>query len=209
MIGPSSSHTAGAIRLGKIARELLGQQPVKALIKLHGSFAKTYRGHGTDKAIIGGLLGYSTDDPEIRTCIDFAKQKGLKYLFQTVKLKNVHPNSAVIHVEGKSGSAVSILGSSTGGGRVVIKRVNNFNVDFTAEFYTMIIPHKDTPGVVASVTNILAYYGINIANMKVYRCHRGIDAMMIIETDQQMNDGIVNSINRTDSILDIKIIEPV
>mgnify|MGYP005839428659 CR=1 FL=1 len=209
MVGPSSSHTAGAVRIGRVARALLGLQPVEAIIKLHGSFAKTYKGHGTDKAIIAGLLGFQTDDLRIRNSMEFAAKMGMKYRFETIDLKGVHPNTALIEVIDEKGNKISVLGSSVGGGNIEIKQVNGMDVEFTGQYTTLVIPHRDTPGTIAEVTNLLGNNSINIAQMKVFRSHRGGNAMMIIETDQRVGDDIKDRIWQMPNILGISVVEPV
>lgn len=207
MVGPSSSHTAGAARIGRIARDLLGERPVKAVVKFHGSFAQTYKGHGTDKAVTAGLLGMFPDDPRISESLHIAEQEELEITFETVFLKDAHPNTVVIEAEGSSGRKLLVEGASIGGGSVVIKRINDLNIEFTGEFNTLVIPHKDIPGAVASVSNILAYYNINIASMKVYRPNRRGEAMMVIETDQEINPDLVEMLAKLPLVIKIMLIE--
>lgn len=203
IVGPSSSHTAGAVRIAKVARELLGEEVKKAVIRLHGSFAKTYKGHGTDRAIIGGLLGFSTDDQRIKKSLSLAKEAGMQYSIQRCFLGDVHPNTALIKVEGVSGRKVSILGSSVGGGSIVIRQVNGLKVNFTGQYYTLLVEHEDKPNMVAVVTLILGRNNINIAGMRVYRAYRGANAIMIIETDQKIDSSILKEIELRDSILSV------
>ncbi len=187
MVGPSSSHTAGAARIGKIVRELLGEQPVKVFILLHGSFAHTYRGHGTDKAIIAGLLGMSPDDERIKVSMELAQHAGMQFEITTGAIKYAHPNTALITAIGSCGRQVAVQGSSVGGGNIIIHKINGMAVELTAKYETLIISHHDTPGVIAAITGLVARYGINIASMKVYRSYRGGDAIMVIETDQEIS----------------------
>lgn len=194
MVGPSSSHTAGAVRIGRIARALLNEEPCKVQITFHGSFARTYKGHGTDKAILGGLLGMRPDDRRIRDSLELAKQMGMSYCFKTADLGDVHPNTVLISATGSSGEKLEVLGSSVGGGNVLIRRVNGLEVDFTGANNTLLVFHKDTPGAVAAVTQLLAREGINIAQMKVFRFYRGGNAVMVIETDQSVQYGLTESI---------------
>lgn len=208
MIGPSSSHTAGAARLGRITRMLLGEEPKHAHIYLHGSFARTYRGHGTDRAIIGGLLGFGPDDIRIRDSLELAKQAGLSYIFEPTDLGEVHPNTALIEVTSISGKRFSLLGSSVGGGNVVIHRIQNMEVEFTGNYYTLIIPHQDAPGVVANVTSLLSKKQINIAQMKVYRMRRGGEAMLIIETDEHIDNELVPQLEKLPHVTSVAIVEP-
>jgi len=208
MIGPSSSHTAGAARLGRITRMLLGEQPKHAHIYLHGSFARTYCGHGTDRALIGGLLGFSPDDIRIRDSLELAKEAGLSYEFEPTDLGEVHPNTALLEVTGTSGKTLSLLGSSIGGGNVVIQRIQDMKVEFTGEYYTLLIPHQDAPGVVANVTSVLSTNRINIAQMKVYRTRRGGPAMLIIETDEHIESKLLPTLEKIPHVTSVAIVEP-
>ena len=209
MIGPSSSHSAGAVRIGRVAGKLLGEKTSEACIKLHGSFAYTYKGHGTDKAIIAGILGMAPDDLRIRNSLEIADKEGLKYSFQRVELKNAHPNTTMIELSGISGKRVSIIGSSIGGGNIVIKQINSMDVEFSGQYNTLIILHEDTPGMIASVTNLLGSKNINIAFMKVFRSHKGGKAVMIIETDNKIENEIKKMVGGLPRVLDLTVLEPV
>lgn len=191
MIGPSSSHTAGAARLGLMTGKILGEQPVKAEILLHGSFAQTYRGHGTDKALLGGILGFAPEDMRLREALDIAAQQGLLYSFAPVDIPEAHPNTAIIKLTGESGRVIQVEGASVGGGNIRITRIGDFDVDLTGKYPALIIVHKDRPGVVNRVTSILARYKINIAYMRVSRKMRGQEAMMILETDDELSTEVV------------------
>lgn len=208
MVGPSSSHTAGAARIGKITRNLLGEEPIEAIIELHGSFAQTYRGHGTDRAIVGGLLGFDPDDLRIRKSLDIASQGGLKYTIQKINIRDAHPNTARIKVRGSSGKTVVVTASSVGGGNIVVKDIDGLEVDFTGRSHTIVIPHRDAPGVVAAVTGLLSANDINIGEMKVYRKKRGGNAIMIIEVDQEINDDITKQLNELYNIDQVTILNP-
>ncbi|RCX09572.1 L-serine dehydratase [Anaerobacterium chartisolvens] len=203
MIGPSSSHTAGAVRLAGVARLLLGERVKSAYIKLHGSFAETYKGHGTDKAIIGGLMGYLPDDPRIRESIELAEQEGMTFSIETASLGDVHPNTALISVEGVSGKKASILGSSIGGGNIVIKQIDGMSVEFTGQYNSLIVEYTDRPRMVAMITSIIGDSDINIANMKVYRSARGGKAIMTIEIDQEIPEELVNIIRRQRDVFNV------
>ena len=185
MIGPSSSHTAGAARIALAARQIAGDRIKSARILMHGSFADTYKGHGTDKAVVGGLLGFKPDDPRLRDSMELAKAEGLDFSIVTADLGDVHPNTVRIETETAAGRRNSITGSSIGGGRIRIIRLNGMDVDFTGQYNTLVISHCDRPGAVAAVTGILNRMDMNIAGMKVYRAAKGGDAAMIIETDQK------------------------
>ena len=207
MIGPSSSHTAGADKIGFIIRELMGEPIVKAQIKLHGSFAATYKGHGTDKALIAGLMGMHPDDERIKNSKEIATKKGLSISISTVKLENAHPNTAIIKAVGKSGKSLTVQGSSIGGGEIVINEINGMTVNFNGENNTLVIFHKDTPGEVSKVSDLLAKQNINIAGMKVFRSKQGGSAVMVIETDQKVEKKLVDKIERIDYIESVSAIE--
>lgn len=209
MVGPSSSHTAGAVKIGRVVRELLGEEPAEVDVKLHGSFAKTYKGHGTDRAIIAGLMGMDPDDERIRKSMVLAKSSGMVYRFETVEIKDAHPNTASITATGKSGKQVTVQGASVGGGNILVEKINGLNVEFTGQYNTLVIKHRDTPGAVAAVTNLLAYNDINIANMKVYRSFRGGDAFMVIETDQQVDSELIVLIGKLPKVISATLIRAI
>ena len=192
MIGPSSSHTAGAVRLGLMARKILGEKVLKAGIQLHGSFAQTYRGHGTDKALIAGLLGFAPDDERIVSALNIAKNQGVAYSFQTIKLEDAHPNTAIIHLTGETGRVAKVCGASVGGGNIMITNINGYAVELTGEYPALITIHHDKPGVITQVTQILARYAMNIAFMRVSRQSRGESAMMIMELDDEPADEVID-----------------
>ena len=191
MIGPSSSHTAGAARLGLIAGKILGEPPVRADIKLHGSFAHTYHGHGTDKALVGGIMGFEPDDERIRDALKIAPKRGLDVHFETVELGDAHPNTAVISLIGEKGAVAKVQGASVGGGNILITNIDGYEVELTGQYPALIIVQHDRPGVVSQVSNILAKYSINIAFMRVSRQNRGETAMMIMETDDYLSDDVL------------------
>lgn len=186
MVGPSSSHTAGAARIGKMARTLLGSRPARAEIGLHGSFAETGQGHGTDRALVAGLLGLSPDDMDIPRSFELAAEQGLTVQFHTVHLREAHPNTAVLEVWGTDGRFLKMQASSTGGGRIRVDKLDEIDVGFTGAFNTLVVRHQDISGEVASVTRELSKGRINIANMSLCRDRRGGDALMVIETDQKV-----------------------
>jgi len=188
MIGPSSSHTAGAVRLGSLARAFFGGQPARARILLHGSFASTGHGHGTDLALTAGLLGLGPDDPGIRDAIELASQRGLSVSFAAEDLGNVHPNTACFELQDEQGRSMRVIGSSLGGGDVVVTRIDEFDVEATGELPLLVIAHVDRPGEIAAVTSILAASDANIAAMRVSREARGAAALMLIETDAEVGD---------------------
>lgn len=193
MIGPSSSHTAGAVRLGLMARAILGEEPVRAGIQLTGSFARTYRGHGTDKALAAGILGFSPDDDRIREALDLAPSLGLELAVQKVEIPDVPPNTAILHLTGAGGRMVKVQGSSIGGGNIRITGIDRFAVELTGELPALITIHRDRPGVMMQVTSILAKEGLNIAFMRLSRQRRGEMAMMILELDELPSPAAVTS----------------
>lgn len=186
MVGPSSSHTAGAARIGYMVRTLLGAAPVKAAIHLHGSFAETGSGHGTDRAILGGLLGFKPDDLRIPDAFAQAEKAGLGYTFDTVILRDAHPNTAVVEVWSAEGRHITVQASSLGGGRIMVNKIDGIEVNFDGEYNTLIVRNQDENGTVAAVTSILNQMRINVANMSLCRHKRGGDALMVIETDQHI-----------------------
>lgn len=186
MVGPSSSHTAGAVRIGRMARTLLGNPPVKAEIGLYGSFAETGQGHGTDRALVAGLLGLRPDNLDIPRSFTLAAERGLSFSFHTARLREAHPNTAVVAIEDAAGKKLVIQAASTGGGRIRVDKLNGVDVNFTGAFNTLIIQHLDIEGEVAEVTRELSNAKINIANMNLCRARRGGNALMVIETDQRV-----------------------
>ena len=183
MIGPSSSHTAGAVRLGRVAWQILEDEPVKAVIELSGSFAQTYRGHGTDKALVAGIMGMTSFAARIRCSLDIAKEQGLEYEFHEVMIPESHPNTARIHLLGKSGKTVDIQGASVGGGNILVEKINGMDVSYTGQSTTILVRHYDRPGAIAAVTNFMAYSGVNIGNFRLSRQKKGGEAIMTIEID--------------------------
>ena len=186
MVGPSSSHTAGAVRIGRMARTLLGSRPVEARIGLHGSFAQTGEGHGTDRALVAGLLGLKPDDLKIPRSFDLAAEEQLKFSFFIAHLRDAHPNTAVLDVLGEDGTRLKMQAASIGGGRIRVDGINGVDVSFTGMFNTLVVQHRDTAGKLADVTRELSNAKINIASMSLCRARRGGDALMVIETDQRV-----------------------
>lgn len=190
MVGPSSSHTAGAARIGRIAREILNDKLTGADITLYGSFAKTGRGHGTDKALVAGLMGYSPKSVMIRDALNTAKKRGIDIHIHFSEENMGHPNVARIEARGVSGRHVDVIGRSLGGGRVMVTSIDGNPVEITGEENTLITQHNDVPGIVADVSRILAHEYINISNMRVFRKHKGLDAVMIIHTDEPVSEDV-------------------
>lgn len=200
MIGPSSSHTAGAVRLGRMVGLILGEKPEKATVYLHGSFALTHKGHGTDKAITAGLLGMETDDERIRDVFDLIQERGLEIEFVPANLGDVHPNTAKIVAVGSSGRQVKVMGASVGGGNIVVTQIDDYPVELTGSYHTLITIHEDKLGIVAIVSHILSQNSINIAFMRVSRQDRGAQALMIVETDQAISDKLLQSVRNLEGV---------
>lgn len=208
MVGPSSSHTAGAVRLGGMARKILGEEPVEGEIILHGSFATTGKGHGTDLALVAGLLGMAADDVRISEAPRIAKERGLNFTFATADLGDIHPNSVKFILSGRNGTNVQVLGSSIGGGIIIIREINDFQVEIKGDYPTLVILHQDFSGVVAQVTLLLATAQINIARMWVSREKKGAQALMVLELDQKVDEAILGLLRKLPRINQALAIEP-
>jgi L-serine dehydratase len=192
MVGPSSSHTAGACRLGLLASNLVGGTPERARIELHGSFARTGEGHGTDKAIVGGLMGFRPDDERLRDALDIAEREGLDYRFEKTTLgeeATVHPNTARFTIARGDREAV-MVGSSLGAGRVLVTEIDGYPVEITGNYNTIVLVAEDVKGSIASIATILAANAINIATLKVSRQQRGGDAFMVWEVDERPDERV-------------------
>ena len=209
MIGPSSSHTAGAARIGKYALNILGAKPVKADIYFSGSFAKTYKGHGTDKAIVAGILGMDTDDPGIKYSFETAEHRGLEFAFHTGEIENAHPNTAFIVLTSESGKTVEVQGASVGGGNIVITKINGTEVEITGKFTTMIVLHRNIPGMISDVTRVLAQNGINIGKFDLRRNPRGGKGVMIIELDSDVPEYVNDGIKEMDNVIDSTLLKAI
>jgi L-serine dehydratase len=186
MVGPSSSHTAGAARIGLVARKLMAEPIKKAEILFYGSFLATGKGHGTDCAVVAGLLGMEPDDERIPKSMDLAKKAGMEVSFGEATLKKGHPNSVILNLVGVSGQNMSVIGESLGGSLINIAEIDGQEANFSGERPTLIIHNKDVPGRVSLITGILTNLGINIATMSLYRSGRGGNAVMIIECDEEI-----------------------
>ena len=203
MVGPSSSHTAGAARIGNMGRTLLGEEVARADIGLHGSFAETGFGHGTDRALLAGLLGMKPDDLRIPNAYEEANRAGMAYSFRTVELRDAHPNTALLELTGKSGKKLTLQASSIGGGAIVVNKIDGIDVNFTGDFNTLIVRNQDESGSVAAITSILSQVHINVANISVNRHRRGGDALMVIETDQHIKPRQVEFLSELPGILSV------
>ena len=208
MVGPSSSHTAGAVRIGLMARALLGQEPVRARLLLHGSFASTGEGHGTHRALIAGLLGLSPDDSRVPDSFALAGERGLEFTFGTCVLRDVHPNSVLIQLEGAQGGALEVGASSPGGGRIQVFRLDGLSTSFTGELPTLVVHNSDRPGCVSQVTGVLAGHGMNVATLQLNRGNRGESAVMVIECDQPIPDEVAQEVRDLPGILRVTCYTP-
>lgn len=209
MIGPSSSHTAGAVKLGSIARALVQGDVKKVIFYLHGSFAATYKGHGTDRALVGGIMGMPPWSEDIRNALALAEAAGIEYDFVPLDLGEVHPNTVRSVVTNSKGEVSSITGSSIGGGSIRIIGLNQDEVDFSGDYPTLIVKHTDIPGVVAGVTRRLYESGVNIAFMRVFRSSRGRGATMVFETDQTVPRAVLEDLNAIPGISLVSFIAPI
>ncbi|MBN3555181.1 L-serine ammonia-lyase, iron-sulfur-dependent subunit beta [Fictibacillus nanhaiensis] len=194
MIGPSSSHTAGAARIGRVARSLFGRKPKYATISFYGSFAKTYRGHGTDVAIVGGILDYDTFDTRIVDALTIAKQEGIEVKMTAEDAITDHPNTARVII-GDETDRIEVVGISIGGGKIEITELNGFELRLSGNHPALLIVHNDKYGAIAGVANILAKHEINIGHMEVSRKEKGKEALMVIEIDQNADEIIINELN--------------
>ena len=209
MIGPSSSHTAGAARIGRVARQLLGEKPVKAVIAFHGSFEKTYRGHGTDRAVVGGLLNMPVDDERLRRSLKIAKQEGLEVTFRSAHLRDAHPNTMVVEAVGEHGKRVRLQAASVGGGRIRVQYLDGLEMGFSGDKTTLVIRHGDAPGVIAMVSQMLAGADINIATMRVFRREAGGQAAMAIELDACPGDEVMAALRELPGVKDVTLLSQV
>ena len=209
MIGPSSSHTAGAAVIAYLAQKMINGPIIKATFTLYGSFAHTYSGHGTDRALLGGLLGFHTDDKRIRDSFRIASERGIEYHFiPNDTVTDIHPNSVDILMENEAGTTMLIRGESLGGGKVRISRINNVEVEFTGEYSSVIVVHQDQLGLVAHITAVLSHFGVNIAFMRLFRESKGQTAYTLVEVDGELPKGIKEMISDNHYVHDVMIIEP-
>lgn len=204
MIGPSSSHTAGAVRLGALARAIFGEAPARAEIALHGSFASTGQGHGTDLALVAGLLGMAPDDDRIPDAFALARAAGMPHTLSAIDLGEVHPNTARFTLTAQDGRSMVVQGSSIGGGDVIVTLIDDFAVEVDGEFPLLIIEHTDRPGVIAAVTGLIAEGGLNVAHMSVAREKRGARALMLIETDLEVDGHTVDRITQQPGVTGVR-----
>jgi L-serine dehydratase len=208
MVGPSSSHTSGAATIAWMARQIFSGIPVRATFTLYGSFAETYKGHGTDRALIGGMLGYKSDDVRIPNAYEEARKAGLITDFIVDRDTQVsHPNTVDVVMTAENGHTLLIRGESLGGGRVRIRRLNDIEVDFTGEYSTMVIGHQDKTGTVAYITKCLAEENINVANLKLFREGKGKKAYTVVEADSFVSEELKEKILQYETVSNVELIE--
>ena len=208
MIGPSSSHTAGAARIGFLAQKMINGPLKKIEFTLYGSFARTYKGHGTDRALLGGIMGFATDDMRIRNSFEIADHNGLSFSFTTNEIEtDVHPNTVDIHMINEKNQEMTVRGESLGGGKVRIVKINSVQVDFTGEYSAVIVTHQDKPGVVAYITKCLSDRNVNIAFMRLFRESKGEIAYTIVESDGHLPEDIDDTIRLNQNIHEVMIVQ--
>lgn len=208
MIGPSSSHTAGAAVIAHLAQKMIAPPLKKVDFTLYGSFAKTYHGHGTDRALLGGIMGFSTDDVRIRDSFQIANERGIAFSFLPNETETeLHPNTVDIRMENAGGQVMTVRGESLGGGKVRIVRINGVKVDFTGEYSAVIVVHQDTPGVVAHITKVISDRNVNIAFMRLFREAKGHTAYTIVESDGLLPEGIDATLRENPNIHDVMIVQ--
>ena len=206
MIGPSSSHTAGALRIAFVAGRMV-ERAVSVKFVLYGSFARTYHGHGTDRALVGGILGYHPDDERIRDSFEHAKEAGLAFSFEeNFTDKEIYPNTVDIYVTDKDGSVVSLRGKSIGGGNAVITRLNGVDVELTGNYCTLVVEHVDKKGTLAFVTTVLSAYDLNIGSLRLYRESKGKRAYAIIEVDTNVSNQVVSALKGVESVTNVLVV---
>ena len=200
MVGPSSSHTAGAVRIGFVSRKLMGESIKSVQLLLYGSFLATGKGHGTDRALVAGLLGMLPDDERVPFAFEEAKKAGMDFTFGEANLKEAHPNSVVLKMVGESGKKLEVIAASLGGGRMKICQIDGREANFCAEYPTLIVQNLDQPGCVATVTTLLSMLGINIATLQLYRDSRGGAAVMVVECDREVPKESIVLLEQQDNI---------
>lgn len=207
MIGPSSSHTAGAVRLGLLARGILDDTVAEAEIYLHGSFAETYKGHGTDMALVAGLMGWKTDDARIPQAMEYAEQVGLKYKFIKTDLGDLaHPNTVLFKLIGASGKTVEVTGCSVGGGQVLVNNIDGMDMELTGKLPAILTNHIDKRGVLSLISGILANAGVNIATMRLFRDDKGGIASMVIECDNDVPQWVLATLDNLEFVINVRFV---
>lgn len=208
MVGPSSSHTAGTARLGRVAREILDEDPVEVHFFLHPPLASTYRGHGSDFALVGGSIGLNVDDPRIPEAIRIAEQMGVDITFSDEDLGEVHPNSVRVEIRGATRQA-EVVGSSIGGGVIEVFRINGFTTRFKGDSPTLLLFYRDRPGMIAEVANIIAEQAVNIASLYCSRKQRGRDAFMEVDVDSPLSEEALARIRGLADVSDARYLDKI
>lgn len=207
MVGPSSSHTAGAASIARLAWKMTNEKIKSVKFTLYGSFAQTYRGHGTDRALLGGMMGFETDDIRIRDSFEIAEKEGIDFSFEANTVEtDVHPNTVDMEIEDVTGRKLTVRGESLGGGKVKLTRINGVKVHFTGEYHALIVVHKDHPGVISKITNVFGKLRVNIAFLRVYRETKGGNAYMIIESDEEITASAVEEIEKNPFVRETMLI---
>lgn len=203
MVGPSSSHTAGAVRIGYIAGKLMGEPIAKAEILLYGSFLATGKGHGTRKALVAGLLGMKPDDMRIPDSFEIAKEHGIEVAFGESALRDAHPNTAQIFLTSVTGKKLEVVGESLGGSRINIAQIDGISTNFSGDYPTLVVHNMDQPGHVAEVTSMLAHKSVNIATMQLYRAGRGGNSVMVLECDQEVPEEGIKWLRHAEGVVKV------
>ena len=203
MVGPSSSHTAGAVRIGYIAGKLMGEPIAKAEILLYGSFLATGKGHGTRKALVAGLLGMKPDDMRIPDSFEIAKEHGIEVAFGESALRDAHPNTAQIFLTSVTDKKLEVVGESLGGSRINIAQIDGISTNFSGDYPTLVVHNMDQPGHVAEVTSMLAHKSVNIAAMQLYRAGRGGNSVMVLEGDQEVPEEGINWLRHAEGVVKV------
>lgn len=209
MIGPSSSHTAGAERLGLIAKRISGDDFNAVTFYLHGSFAKTHKGHGTDRALVAGILGMEPHDERIKNSFDIASEKGIQIKFEEADLGDVHPNTVKIVLHKLDGSHISVTGSSIGGGSIIVTNIDDDVMSFSGDYPVIIIKHLDKKGMLSKISFSLAMNNINIAALKVSRLIKGETATTVVETDTNISTAVIDELSKIDGVLTVRAVNSI
>lgn len=208
MIGPSSSHTAGTAVIAFLAQKMINGPLKRVDFTLYGSFAKTYSGHGTDRALLGGIMGFSTDDTRIRDSFRIARERGLEFSFETDETDtDIYPNTVDIRMTNSAGQIMTVRGESLGGGKVRIVRINEVKVDFSGEYSAVIVIHQDKPGVAAHITKSLSDRSVNIAFMRIFREAKGHRAYTIVESDDRLPEDVTEKLRENQHVQDVMIVQ--
>ena len=203
MVGPSSSHTAGAVKIGDIARKLMGEEIAEAEILLYGSFLATGKGHGTNMALVAGLMGMKPDDNRIPDSLNIAKERGMQVTFGVSDLKEAHPNTAQLRLTGVTGRKLEVVGESIGGSRINIAKIDGIDTNFSGDYPTLVVHNIDQPGHVSEVTSMLAHKSVNIAAMQLYRSNRGGEAVMVVECDQEVPQEGIKWLEKAEGVVKV------